>query len=156
MLQNRGSMPSATRSIDVKVPVETLMAVLCDFDRYPMFLSSVFDSRIQFETRGQWRVLFESTMFRRRVVYTLDYWLLDETTLSWALVEGDWLTENEGTWYLSALEPHATRATYQASISIEGVVPYAAHSLLFDASVPRLLRDFKRRAEHLVTGTRPF
>ncbi len=147
-------MPSATRSIDVKVSLETFRSVLCDYEKYPIYLSSVFDAKIQFETRGQWRILFESVLFRRRVIYVLDYWLVDEEPLSWALVEGDWLTENEGTWHLSALDLQTTRAAYQARISFDGVVPYAAHSLLFSASVPRLLRDFKRRAERLAENTK--
>ena len=147
-------MPSATRSIDVNVSPDEFLNMLCDYETYPLYLSSVFDAKIQFETRGQWRVLFESVLFRRRVIYVLDYWLVDEGTLSWALVEGDWLTENEGTWHLSSLDLHTTRASYQARISLEGIVPYAAHSLLFSASVPRLLRDFKRRAERLSKNTK--
>jgi coenzyme Q-binding protein COQ10 len=149
-------MPSATRSIDVDVPADAFMEVITDFERYPDFVSSVIDARIEEADEGRWRVRFDVQLLRRRMRYRLDLSLVDAARIEWQLVDGDRMLRNEGYWQLTALDPQATRALYSVYVDVEGPLPHALLSLLMDASLPRMLREFKRRAESLVASTLEF
>ena len=145
------SIHQVSRSIDVKVPTDILMAVLCDFERYPEFVSNVLNAKLQERFDNRWRVWFEVILFRRNLQYALDLSKSDEFHLTWKLVQGDWMSKNTGSWSLTPIDERTTRAVYSIQVTIEGILPHAVSSLLIDASVPRLLRDFKRHAERLVS-----
>lgn len=143
------STHQVSRSIDVRVPNGLLMHVICEFERYPEFVSNMLAARIEEQTEDRWRVWFEVVLFRRNLSYTLDLRREDEHRVTWTLVQGDWMSSNSGSWTLIPLDAESTRAIYSIAVTIEGGVPHAMSSLLIDASIPRLLRDFKRRAERL-------
>lgn len=140
-------MPSARRSIDVDVPMAALMELLCDFERYPEFVSSVLQAQVVESEVDRWRVAFELLLFRRRVGYTLELARESADRLSWKLVEGDWMSENEGEWTLARLDDATTRATYVIRVTLRSAVPTGLTPLLIDASIPRMLREFKREGE---------
>ncbi|MBN1946186.1 MAG: SRPBCC family protein [Bradymonadales bacterium] len=149
------SVHQASRSIEIGVDAGTLMEVLCDFEQYPRFLSSVMAVELKEQEADRWRVWFEVVLFRRNLQYTLDLTRNDNRKLSWVLVAGDWMTRNTGSWTLTPLEPSLTRAAYSIQVTIEGNLPPMVTSLLVDASIPRLLREFKRWAEHSAQGNPP-
>jgi ribosome-associated toxin RatA of RatAB toxin-antitoxin module len=144
------SIHRASRSIDVLVPAGAFMEVVCDFAHYPDFVSSVLSAQVEAAWESSWRVAFEVVLFRRRLQYTLNLRQEGDDKLTWELVRGDWMSRNHGQWTLSAIDARSTRAIYTIEVAIEGILPHAVTSLLMDASIPRLLRDFKRRAEVLV------
>lgn len=140
-------MPRVSRSIEVATPSRVLMSVICDFERYPEFVPTVLDSDILDIAEDFWRVSFDVALFRKRVSYTLDLRKQSELSLEWNLVSGDWMTKNEGSWELADVEDELTRATYSIEITLDTLLPQAVDKLLINASFPRLLRDFKGRAE---------
>jgi ribosome-associated toxin RatA of RatAB toxin-antitoxin module len=146
-------MTSTSRSIDIDVPATDFMAVICDFDRYPLFLSAVTDARVEEVLADSWRVAFEVIVLRRRIGYRLEFIKESPLRLAWGLVDGEWMTANEGSWDLQELDAQTTRATYAIAVALAGPLPSAVTSLLIDGSIPRLLREFKRRAESLVGRT---
>ena len=140
-------MRSASRSIDIEVPAHKVMAAICDFEHYPDFVSSVLDAELETRTEGHWRVQFEVLLLRRKVKYRLDLQQDSDHGLSWRMVDGDWMVENEGEWELIPLSEHRTRAIYRVRVTLDDSIPQSFVTLLLDASLPRMLREFKRRAE---------
>jgi coenzyme Q-binding protein COQ10 len=145
-------MPKASRTIEVEVSAEALMSVVCDFERYPEFVSSVLAAEVEWREQECWRAAFEVVILRRRVGYRLDL-RRRGLRLSWELIDGDHMLRNVGAWDLQPLDEQTTRATYTVEVELDTMVPGAMQGLLVDATLPRMLRDFKRRAEALAAST---
>lgn len=135
--------------MEVTVPPSNLLEVICDFERYPEFIRSVLEVEIQDMAADYWRVRFDVALFRKRVSYTLDLRRPNSRRVEWTLVESDWMAQNNGSWTLTELDGGSTRATYTIDVRLKTSVPAAVSGLLIDASFPRVLRDFKRRAEEM-------
>jgi ribosome-associated toxin RatA of RatAB toxin-antitoxin module len=145
-------MPKASRTIEVDVPAEALMSVICDFERYPDFVGSVLTAAIEGREAERWRVAFEVVILRRRLRYRLDL-RREGLRLHWDLVDGDHMLRNVGGWELRKVDEQTTRAVYALELELDTIVPLAMQGLLVDATLPRMLRDFKRRAEALAGST---
>jgi len=69
--------------------------------------------------------------------------------LSWEFVEGDMMKKNSGSWALSPLDAHQTKAIYNIDISFGWLVPKPIVEQLTKAQLPEMLESFKKRAESL-------
>ncbi len=146
-------MPEAQRSVVVDVPREKLWAVISDYEKYPQFIPEMRSVRV-LETKGALqRVAFEIEIqvlaFTRKVHYTLEFTNAPPATVRWRLVESDLVKGNDGGWTLEPAGDGKTKATYQIELRLGPLVPKAISNFLAEQSLPKLLDQFKRRAESL-------
>ena len=133
----------------VSVPAHEFMGLLCDFERYPDFITDVIDVSIEADGDDSWQVTFNVSLFRRHLTYTLQMRKEDPYRLSWSLVGGEWLSHNEGFWFLEPLDSASTRASYSLNMTFKRLLPQNITGLLVDAFIWKVLRDFKEHAEAL-------
>jgi hypothetical protein len=67
--------------------------------------------------------------------------------VSWTFVQGEVMKDNVGAWTLEAAGEGKTRATYSIEMRLGPLVPKAIVNTLVDASLPKMLEAFKKRAE---------
>jgi len=138
-------MPTVTQIIDVAAPPEQLLAVLLDYARYPEFIPEVKSIRV--EPRGDGRAAVTYQLDAKIVVvdYTLEHVQTGPLKIEWKLLRGELFRTNEGSW---TLEPHGdgTRATYVIQLEL-GSMPPSFQRALSETGLPRLLNNFKARAE---------
>ncbi len=146
-------MPEAQRSVVVNVPREKFWSVVADYEKYPQFIPEMRSVRI-LEARGNiQKVAFEIEIavlaFSRRVHYTLEFTNTPPEKVRWRLVESDLVKGNDGGWTLEAAGEGKTKATYQIELKLGALVPKAISNFLAEQSLPKLLEQFKGRAEAL-------
>ncbi|MHB8418031.1 MAG: type II toxin-antitoxin system RatA family toxin [Myxococcales bacterium] len=146
-------MAEAQRSVVVAVPPEKLWSVISDYEKYPQFIPEMRAVRV-LETKGNvQRVSFEIEIavlaFKRRVHYTLEFTNTPPLRVRWRLIESDLIKGNDGGWTLEAAGEGKTRATYQIELRLGPLVPKAVSNFLAEQSLPKLLEQFKGRAESL-------
>jgi ribosome-associated toxin RatA of RatAB toxin-antitoxin module len=146
-------MAEAQRTVVVDVPREKLWGVISDYEKYPQFISEMRSVRV-LETKGNvQRVSFEIEIqvlaFTRKVHYTLEFTNTPPEKVRWRLVESDLVKGNDGGWTLEAAGEGKTKATYQIELRLSALVPKAVSNFLAEQSLPKLLDQFKRRAESL-------
>ncbi len=146
-------MPEAQRSVVVNVPREKLWDVISDYEKYPSFIPEMRHVRI-LETKGNvQRVAFEIELvvlaFTRKVHYTLEFTNSPPEKVRWHLVESDMVKGNDGGWTLEPAGEGKTKATYQIELRLGPLVPKAVANFLAEQSLPKLLEQFKGRAEAL-------
>ncbi len=140
-------MPHVSKSIDVDVPPEHLLAVLQAYGRYPEFIPEIQAIRVEPRPDGRTWVTYKLDAKLMPIDYTLEHWLAAPLRLEWRLVRGDFFRANSGSW---SLEPQdgGTRATYAIDLLL-GKMPDSLSRALQETGLPRLLGHFKSRAEAL-------
>ncbi len=138
-------MPGASRSILIDAPIETVFGIITDYEKYPEFLSEVKAVRVSERREGEAVVQYEVSILKT-IRYTLKHKEEKPRRVSWSLVEGELMRENQGSWLL---EPQGkqTRATYSIEMTLGPLVPKAMVNALVDSSLPKMLESFKKRAE---------
>ena len=138
-------MPGASRSILIDAPIETVFGIITDYEKYPEFLSEVKAVRVSERREGEAVVQYEVSILKT-IRYTLKHKEEKPRRVSWSLVEGELMRENQGSWLL---EPQGkqTRATYSIEMTLGPLVPKAIVNALVDSSLPKMLESFKKRAE---------
>lgn len=144
-------MPMAQRSVLVAVPPEKLFAVISDYGHYAEFIPEMRHARIVREEGAVKQVEFEIEVqvlaFSRRVRYTLEFTESPPTSVRWRLVSSDTLKANNGSWSLRSAGEGKTEASYQIELKLGAFVPGAISTFLAEQSLPKLLEQFKGRAE---------
>ncbi len=149
--EDRDPMKSAVRSIEIDVPIDRVYALLVDFPRYPGFVPAQTRADVVDAADGRWRVRFQLSV-ARKLDYTLDLVGEAPTSLSWTLVEGDMMEQNDGGWTLEPLEGgQRTRATYRLEVQLKGFVPRSVTQGLIERTLPLTLEAFKKEAERRYT-----
>jgi coenzyme Q-binding protein COQ10 len=69
--------------------------------------------------------------------------------VSWTFVDGDFMKDNKGSWQLEEQGEGVTKATYNIEVALGPLVPKTIVNALVDTSLPKLLENFKKRAEAL-------
>jgi ribosome-associated toxin RatA of RatAB toxin-antitoxin module len=146
-------MASAERSLVMEVSAEQLFGVVTDFARYPEFIPELKAARV-LESQGPTRqVEFELELtllgFVRRIRYTLGFELKPPTAVDWHFVGGEVMKDNRGGWLLKPLGPTRTEATYRIEVELGAFIPRSVSRFLTEQSLPKLLEQFKARAESL-------
>jgi coenzyme Q-binding protein COQ10 len=146
---------SAERSVVVEVGAERLFRVVTDFARYPEFIPELKSARLVAEQGPHRQVEFELELtllgFVRRIRYTLEFELKPPHAVEWRFVSGEVMKDNRGTWLFKPLDADRTEATYRIEVELGAFIPRAVSRFLTEQSLPRLLEQFKTRAE----GTPP-
>ncbi len=146
-------MAQAQRSVVVNVPPEKFFGVISDFGSYSAFIPEMRSARV-LENRGNVkRVAFEIELavlaFKKKIHYTLEFTESPPAGVRWRLLESDLLKGNDGSWSLRDLGGGRTEATYQIELKLGPFVPGAVNTFLAEQSLPKMLDQFKNRAESL-------
>jgi coenzyme Q-binding protein COQ10 len=147
-------MPTAQLSIDVDVTPERFLSVLRDYERYPEFQPDVKSVRVMSRGEGVVHVGFAIDAKLALIEYTLEHRDEGPTRIAWRLVEGQLVRHNSGAWELAPLPGDRTRATYRIDIAFAGPTPPGLERALEEKGLPRMLANFKARAEKLFAAAR--
>jgi ribosome-associated toxin RatA of RatAB toxin-antitoxin module len=146
-------MAEAQRSVIVNVPVDKFYAVISNYESYPKFIPEMRSVRIVKTTGNVQEVSFEIEIqvmaFTKKVHYTLEFTNTPPERIRWRLIESNILKGNVGGWTLKATPDGKTDATYQIELTLGALVPKAVSGFLAEQSLPKLLEQFKNRAESL-------
>lgn len=146
-------MGAVERSIDVDVAVEDFYRVISDFGAYRNFVSDMRDVRVGpregNRVEATYTLEIDAGVARRSVSYTLAHEEDPPRGLRWSLMRGDLMKSNSGSWRLERLDDRRTRATYSIDISFGLLVPRAISNFLTERNLPKMLEEFKQRAESL-------
>jgi hypothetical protein len=128
----------STQSIVIGARPESVMAVIADFDAYPVWAGSVKKCQV-LEVGGDGRakkVAFTLDAGVVRDEYELEYAWSGDRRVEWWLVSGKMMRAQHGTYTLEAVGD-ATHVTYSLSVTL---------------AIP-MLGTLKRKAERIVMDT---
>ncbi len=139
-------MPGATKAILIEAPIEKVFRIITDYEKYPEFLPEVKKIQISARSGNQVEVQHEVAMIKT-VRYTLRLTEDKPSRVSWSLVKGELMRQNQGSWLLEAQGDGRTQATYSIEMTFGPLVPRAIVNALVETSLPKMLSAFKARAE---------
>jgi ribosome-associated toxin RatA of RatAB toxin-antitoxin module len=148
-------MTQASHSIDVDVPPEQFLAVLDDYARYPEFQPDVKSIRVEARGVGSVQVAYAFDAKVLLLEYVLEHRRVTPLRIEWRLLRGDLLRNNTGAWDLAPLPGGGTRVTYSIDLVFAAKVPAGLTRALAEQSLPRMLGNFKARAEALFPRASP-
>ena len=145
-------MASASLSIDVAVPPDRFLAVLQDYARYPEFQPDVKAVRVEAREGNRVEVSYAIDARLLMIEYVLEHVTVGPLRIEWRLVRGELVRHNVGAWELTALPDGGTRASYTIDLAFASPMPAGLERALAEQGLPRMLGNFKRRAEKLFAG----
>jgi hypothetical protein len=152
-----GSLPSmtdtSTQSIEIAAPVDRIAAVICDFPRYPEWVSAVkaVDVREEYEDGYASQVHFALDAGIASDEYTLRYeYAEDISRIEWQLVAPSKLQRaQQGSYDLTDNGDGTSTVTYTLSVELAigmlGMFKRKAEKMIMDSA----LKELKRRVESL-------
>jgi coenzyme Q-binding protein COQ10 len=144
-------MHRAQQTVVIDVSLPAVWGVIRDYERYPEFISEMRSVKVLHRTDTTQEVEFgielELLGMKKLVRYTLAMTETPPASIRWRLVRSDTLKGDDGSWHLRSLGEHRTEATYQIEVKLGPFIPGAVSKFLVEQSLPRLLSQFKRRAE---------
>ena len=139
---------SSTQHIDIGADPAAVMAVIADFDNYPMWASSVKRAEVLAtgaDGRPE-RVAFTLDAGPVRDNYELQYRWSGDERVDWTLVRGQMMRAQEGSYQLEATDG-GTHVTYSLSVDLAipmlGLLKRKAERVVMDTA----LRELKKRVE---------
>jgi len=143
-------MPNAKVEVVVGVPPERFWDVLTDFEHYPEFLPELKEITVHAAAHDGYEVSHTVALIKR-IQYRLKFRADPPRGLTWELVESNLLKKNSGAWTLrpEGAAGQSTRATYEVDLEVGQYVPKAIVTKLITVSLPRMLAQFKERAESM-------
>jgi ribosome-associated toxin RatA of RatAB toxin-antitoxin module len=147
-------MPESRRSVVVNVPPDKFYAVISDYESYSKFIPEMRSVRVLKTTGNIQQVAFEIELqvmgFTKKVHYTLEFTNSPPDHVRWRLLESNLIKSNNGGWTLKPTgDGQKTDALYQIELKLGALVPGAVSTFLAEQSLPKLLEQFKKRAESL-------
>jgi hypothetical protein len=140
----------STQSIDIDAEPAAIMAVIADFENYPMWAGSVKKAEVLesgADGRAK-RVEFTLSAGPVRDVYELHYDWTGDQRVEWTLVRGQMMKAQQGRYALEAA-PGGTHVTYWLSVDLVipmlGQLKRKAERVVMDQA----LRELKKRVETL-------
>jgi len=143
-------MAQAFKKIIVNVAPESLFNVIVDYESYPKFLSTIRNVKILERKKGKIVAEFEAKVFQP-FHYTLELEENRPASVTWRMLDGDFMRKNEGKWKLKLLKGKQTEALYQIDVELSRLVPGFIVQRLVEESLPKTLDEFRDRAESLAT-----
>ena len=141
-----------TSSIVISAHPTSIMAVIADFESYPVWAQGVKKAeplRPGPDGRAD-QVYFELDASPIRDAYTLEYdWKGDES-VAWSLLQGKMLKAMDGAYELDSRRDGTTEVTYRLAVDISipmiGMLKRKAEKVIIDTA----LKGLKKRVESLV------
>ena len=139
------------RTFEVDVPIEHMYDVISDYERYPQFVSDVAETRAK-PGQGDTAEVSYVLAVARRIGYTVRCTHQRPHRVDWDLVKGTMMKKNTGYWILEPMGEARTRVTYMCELDLGMLVPKRVARTLVTVSMPKMLEEFKQRAEALYKG----
>lgn len=139
-------MTEAIRTVDIDCPIEHMYQVITDFESLPAFVTSLLGVTVDQVDGDVFHVSYRIKMLKE-VEYTLELHGTPPNRLEWHLLEGEFMKGNDGAWELERIAEDRTRATYRIDLALPVHVPSSVTRNLADASLPRMLDEFRVHAE---------
>jgi uncharacterized membrane protein len=150
-----GSLPfmtdTSTQSIDVDAPCDKVAAVICDFPRYPEWVSAVKSADVVEEYEdgyaSQVRFVLDAGVVADEYILSYDY-ADDASRIEWHLVKPSKMQKSQnGSYDLADNGDGTTTVTYtlavELSIGMLGMFKRKAEKMIMDSA----LKELKRRVE---------
>jgi uncharacterized membrane protein len=144
---------TSTQSIVIDAPPTRIAAVICDFARYPEWVSAIRSAQVvqEYEDGYASQVRFGLDAGVATDEYILEYeYAEDISRIEWHLVAPSKMQKSQdGSYDIQANEDGTSTVTYTLSvelaISMLGMFKRKAEKMIMDSA----LRDLKRRVESL-------
>jgi ribosome-associated toxin RatA of RatAB toxin-antitoxin module len=140
-----------TSSIMIAADPASIMAVIADFDSYPVWAQGVKSADVVEDGsagRAQ-QVHFELDASPIKDSYTLSYDWRGDDAVTWTLVEGKMLKAMDGAYELVEKGEDGTEVTYRLAVDISipmiGMLKRKAEKVIIDTA----LKGLKKRVESL-------
>ena len=140
-----------TSSIVISADPRSVMAVIADFDSYPVWAQGVKKADIVKPGTGgrAEQVYFELDASPIKDAYTLGYDWNDDESVTWSLVQGKMLKAMDGAYELDDRGDGTTEVTYRLAVDISipmiGMLKRKAEKVIIDTA----LKGLKKRVESL-------
>lgn len=138
-------MAKLARTLELMCSAETFYQQLLDFSAYPSFLSNIKSVDILHQDQHEALVLFRIDLlqtFEAKLHFVFE----PNKKISWTLEESEMLKAYEGSWTLSQ-KGKKLLASYEVNFELKLWMPQLMLQSLIDASLPKMLNEFKRHAE---------
>jgi ribosome-associated toxin RatA of RatAB toxin-antitoxin module len=141
----------STQSIEIDAAPADVMAVIADFDHYPLWASSVKQAQVLEEGPGgrPRRVAFHLDAGVIRDQYELVYEWQGDARVDWRLARGQMMRDQQGSYELMAVERARTKVTYSLTVDLAipmlGLLKRKAERVVMDTA----LKQLKKRVEGL-------
>ncbi|PZS15232.1 MAG: cyclase [Pseudonocardiales bacterium] len=139
----------STQSITIDAGPASVMAVIADFDNYPVWTGSVKRAEVLeagLDGRAR-RVAFTLDAGVVRDQYELEYEWSGDTRVEWQLVSGQMMRAQNGSYALEPQGADATRVTYSLTVDLAipmlGLLKRKAERVVMDTA----LKELKKRVE---------
>ncbi|MDQ2750254.1 MAG: SRPBCC family protein [Actinomycetota bacterium] len=139
----------STQSITIHAAPETVMAVIADFDNYPVWTGSVKKAAVLEagpDGRAR-RVAFTLDAGVVRDQYELEYEWSGDIRVDWNLVSGHMMRAQQGSYVLAETGGGATLVTYSLTVDLAipmlGLLKRKAERVVMDTA----LKELKKRVE---------
>lgn len=147
----------STQSIVIDAEPAAIMAVIADFDNYPVWTGSVKRAEVleQGPDGRAGRVAFRLDAGVVRDEYELSYTWYGDERVEWTLQRGQLMREQDGSYTLVPLGPGRTEVTYslrvELAIPMLGMLKRKAERVVMDTA----LRELKKQVESVPPGAGP-
>ena len=140
-------MPGTSTSVTIEVPPKVIYDVVTDFESYPEFLPETREVEVIKQNAKSAQVEYTIKVIKT-IRYTLDYQFTPHKKVVWKYVEGDF-RDCFGSWTFKETKKGFTEATYELDVEFGLFVPKKITEMLVGQNLPKLMENFKKRAESL-------
>lgn len=135
-------------SIVVEADVATVLETVASFDDYPEWQDEMKAAETLETDENGWgtkaRFTVDAKVLSATFTLTYEY---TETSMSWTLVEGDKLTQNDGSYELKDLGDGRTEVTYTLEVGLSVPLPGMVRRRAAKQIVGSGLKGLKQRVE---------
>jgi|TARA_B100001964_G_C13764525_1_gene393251 ribosome-associated toxin RatA of RatAB toxin-antitoxin module len=129
-------------------PLDVVMGVITDYERYPEFLPEM--GLVRVVSRNETEVVVEFQIeFLMKVTYQIRITELPPDSIAWVLEESRMMSVNDGSWKLTAQDDGTTEVVYGLKVELKGRIPGSVSDRLTEKALPQTLERFKSRAESI-------
>lgn len=139
-------MAKASSTVEIHAPLQNVYAVITDFDHYTEFVSGTKSVKVLKRKGSSLEVEFKLDVIKT-ITYSLQIELGAPRGFSWTLIKGDLMKKNSGQWILEEIKKGVTRATYEIEMDFGLLVPSSVTKILIEKNLPKMMQEFKARAE---------
>ncbi|MFH1831063.1 MAG: SRPBCC family protein [Pseudomonadota bacterium] len=139
-------MASFKDSIAIRASKQRVYDVVSDFGRYPEFLPEVEKVKVISKTKTRAKAAFTVNMVKK-INYTLDFKLSPPNSITWTLVEGEFMESNNGSWAFTSLDKNLTDVVFSIDIGFPFWVPQTLAEGAINSSMPGMIKNIKLEAE---------
>ena len=130
----------------VAAPMDVVLGVITDYERYPEFLPEM--GLVRVVSRDDTAVVVEFQLeFIMKVTYQIRITETPPDAVSWVLEESRMMSVNDGSWKLKSLDDGTTEVVYGLKVELKGRIPDSVSDRLTEKALPQTLARFKDRAE---------